>query len=164
MLDRDINLVGNTTVTKKWLAEIKDRLLTIHNDHWDLLDLVKYVNTLIKIQAQSKHIFFINGLGPWTDQYFIKKSILLPSDLDSFTYKLLQAESRDDSEVFQLYNMIHEQYNFYGNIREDHWLNLYQSMDKIKIDTVSLTDMHPGINSQQVFADYFYQQIQQKIK
>lgn len=69
MLDRDINLVKGNTISKRTLNKIKNLLLRLHNDHWDLLDLVKYVNALIEIQvkARQKNIFFINGLGPWPD-------------------------------------------------------------------------------------------------
>jgi hypothetical protein len=165
LLDRDVNLVGGETITAKWLSEIKNRLLRIHNDHWDILDLVKYVNTLIELQtklAQGK-IFFINGLGPWSDQYFAKKQIYVPSDLDEYTHNLLHATDRCDDEIFQLYNMIHNNYAAYGGIQEKYWLNLYQSQQSLKIDVVSTVDLHPGYNSQDLYADYFYQQIQEKL-
>ncbi len=166
MLDRDINLVGKQTVSKKWLSEIKERLLRIHNDHWDILDLVKYVNVLIEIQVQcrKKQIFFVNGLGPWSDQYFVKKQIQLPGDLDSYTYNLLQVDQRDDDEVFQLYDMIHDHYQQFGGIQEQHWLNLYQSQMSTKIDTVSREDRHPGYQSQDVFAEEYYCKILEKTK
>jgi hypothetical protein len=162
--ERDVNLVNKETLSKEWLGEIKNRLLRIHNDHWDILDLVKYVNVLIELQTKSRsgQIFFINGLGPWPDQYFTKKQINQPTDLTPYEQTLLQVDVRDDSEIFQLYNMIHEHYNNYGGIQEKYWLNLYQSQMKIKIDTTSSTDSHPGYASQQLFSDYFYQQIQNK--
>jgi hypothetical protein len=170
MLNQDVNVVGQQTFTKKWLMELKDCLLKIHNDHWDILDLVKYINTLIEIQQKSRQgqIFFINGMGPWADQYFVKKQINLPSDLDSYTYDLLQADIRDDNEIFQLYDMIHAQYKNYGGIHDERWLNLYQSMDHLKIDTIGdntgITDTHPGIASQTVFVNYFYQHLQDKLR
>ena len=77
-----------------------------------------------------------------------------PSDLDSYTNDILASDKRDDDEVFKLYNMIHEQYQHYGGIREDHWLNLYNSLDSMKIDTVSVEDCHPGYQSQQRFVEF----------
>jgi hypothetical protein len=164
MLDDDINIVGRRTIKKEWLIEIKNRLLEIHNDHWDILDLVKYVNVLIELQVRARHgkIFFINGLGPWPHGYFDKKQIDLPSDLDPFTHDLLQAEFRDDDEIFQLYSMIHDHYAGYGSIQQQHWLNLYQAMSQIKIDTIQSNDAHPGLASQSIFADLFAQQITNK--
>ena len=165
LLNKDINLVGGETITAKWLSEIKNRLSRIHNDHWDILDIIKYVNTLIELQTKlaQGQIFFINGLGPWSDQYFAKKQIYLPSDLDKYTHNLLDATDRDDDEIFQLYNMIHDHYAAYGGIQEKYWLNLYQSQMSLKIDEVSIVDSHPGYNSQDLYADYFYQQIQEKL-
>lgn len=161
----EVNLVNKETIPKAWLKEIKNRLLKIHNDHWDILDLVKYVNVLIELQVKnrSSQIFFINGIGPWSDQFFTKKQINLPSDLTQYEQNLLQADLRDDSEIFQLYDMIHEHYSNYGGIQQKYWLNLYQSQDKLKIDTISSTDFHPGYASQKVFSDYFYQEIQNKM-
>jgi hypothetical protein len=165
MLDRSINLVSNETVSAESLDNVKKLLHRLHNDHWDILELVKYINALIEIQITSrqKKLFFINGIGPWSDQYFVKKQITLPSDLDQYTRNLLQADQRDDQEVFQLYNMIHNDYVTYGGIHENLWLNLYSSMNSMKIDTVSTTDRHPGYMSQDIFAEYFYQTITKKL-
>jgi hypothetical protein len=161
MLDDDVNIVGHETIKKEWLMEIKNRLLRIHNDHWDILDLVKYINVLIELQVRARQgkIFFINGLGPWSHDYFEKKQISLPNDLDHFTYNLLQVELRDDDEIFKLYDMIHENYAYYGGIQEQHWLNLYRPMTRLKIDTIKSNDDHPGFESQPLFTDLFAQQI-----
>ena len=161
MLVDDVNIVGRETIKKEWLMEIKNRLLRIHNDHWDILDLVKYINVLIELQVRARQgkIFFINGLGPWSQDYFEKKQISLPSDLDQFTYDLLQVDMRDDDEIFKLYDMIHEHYSCYGNIQEQQWLNLYQPMTQLKIDTIEPNNDHPGFESQSLFADLFAQQI-----
>ena len=161
----NIDLVGQKTVSKKWLSVIKDHLLKIHNDHWDILDLVKYINVLIELQTRSRRgqIYFINGLGPWPDQYFVKKQIGLPSELDGFTRNLLQVDHRDDAEIFQLYDMIHQDYTAYGGIQQDHWLNLYQSQNNLKVDTISAIDLHPGYASQDIFTEYFYQQLEEKL-
>jgi hypothetical protein len=165
LLSDDVNLVGHETISKKWLQEIKHRLLKIHNDHWDITELIKYINVLTELQTKSRpgQIFFINGLAPWPDNYFTKKQIVLPSDLDDYTQNLLQVELRDDSEIFQLYDMIHNHYITYGGIQHQRWLNLYCSMDQLKIDIIDATDTHPGTASQSVFADYFYQQLEQKL-
>ena len=165
MLTHSVNLVGNNTISAAWLLGLKDKLLKLHNDHWDLLNLVKYVNILIEIQSKSRpgKIFFINGIGPWPDQYFVKKQINLPSDLDTYTYDLLQSDQRNDAEIFQLYDMIHDQYNQYGNIQESYWLNLYESQMKIRIDTVSDTDGHPGYLSQDMYANNFYKTLIEKL-
>lgn len=161
----DVNILGGQTISKKWLAETGDRLRKIHNDHWDLLELVKYINVLIKLQSSTNgKIFFVNGIGGWSDQYFVKKQIQLPSDLDSYTHNLLDADMRDDEEILKLYDMIHSHYDDYGGIHEELWLNLYQSLFEIKIDTVSASNNHPGILSQHLYADLLYTRLTNKIK
>jgi len=165
MLDRSINLVGKETISATWLNDLKNSLLKLHNDHWDILNLVKYINVLIELQTKSRsgEIFFINGLCPWSDQYFVKKPFNLPSDLDKYTYDILQADQRDDSEALQLYDMIHRQYQEYGGIQESRWLNLYESQMKTKIDTVSSTDLHPGYASQDMYSNNFYKILKEKL-
>jgi hypothetical protein len=156
--DADVNIVGGECVTGKWLVETGKRLLKLHNDHWDVLNVIKYINVLREIQhSRGKKIFFINGLAPWPTDFFNRRDFYKPSDLDSFTYNILRANDRSDTEVFELYNMIHNQYSEYGGIREDLWLNLYNSFDNIKVDTIGVNDLHPGKLSQPVIKDTIYE-------
>jgi hypothetical protein len=89
--NHNINLNSKVTISGKWLESIGNNLNKIHNDHWDLLNLVKYVNTLIELQVKSRRgkIVFVNSLGPWSNNYFEYKNIQLPSDLDPYVQKLL---------------------------------------------------------------------------
>jgi hypothetical protein len=153
-----IHLNNNTVYDSKELVKLGDQLRRIHNDHWDFLDLVKYVNTLIEIQEHTRNgkIFFVNTLGPWPTDYFNKKNILLPSDLSKFEQNLLSVDTRDDAEIFKLYDMIHTQYQTYGGIQESHWLNLYNSIHTLQIDKVSSDDKHPGLLTQDVLFDVMH--------
>jgi len=164
--DLDINLNNNITISGKWLKSIGDNLRKIHNDHWDMLDLVKYVNILILLQKKINNgqVFFVNTLGPWTENYFTKKQINLLSDLTLFEQNLLQVTTRDDDEIFQLYDMVHEHYKIFGGIQETYWLNLYSSLRSMQTDNVSDTDFHPGYQSQEVFAQYLTPILQKKLK
>lgn len=162
----DVAINNKVVVSGKCLKTIGDSLRKIHNDHWDFLDLVKYVNTLIHIQEKKNNgrIFFVNTLGPWPTQYFTKKQINQPIDLTPFEQKLLQIDTRDDDEIFQLYNMIHKDYETYGGIQEARWLNLYSSLRSMQIDNVSSTDPHPGYRSQEIFDQYLTPILQEKLK
>jgi hypothetical protein len=166
LTEMDVSINNKVVVSGKWLKTIGDSLREIHNDHWDFLDLVKYINTLIHIQEKknSGRIFFVNTLGPWPAQYFTKKQINQPIDLTPFEQKLLQVDTRDDDEIFQLYNMIHKDYETYGGIQEDCWLNLYSSLRSMQIDNVSSTDSHPGYQSQKIFDQYLTPILQEKLK
>jgi hypothetical protein len=152
----DINLHSNRTVSGKWLKNLGNGLRKIHNDHWDIVTLIKYVNTLIELQEHTRggKIFFVNTLSPWDRDYFTKKIINLPSDLTQYEQNLLEVNMRDDDEIFKLYNMTHEQYQRYGGIQEAHWLNLYDSLRSMQVDDVSTTDSHPGYLSQGQFSKF----------
>lgn len=159
-VDTDIKntTVVNTNVKnydKKFFTTLYNDLLTIHNDHWAILELVKYVNVLLEIQSsRNKEILFVNNLLPWPNNYFTKKQLQLPSDLSKFEQNILSVETRDDEEIFALYNMIHSHYDQYNGIQQNKWLNLYNNFDTMKIDTVSDTDKHPGYASQALYSDY----------
>jgi len=154
--DFDININNHPTFTSRWLRDTGDRLRSMHNDHWDILNIVKYVNTLIELQetCRNSRVLFVNTASPWSNRYFEKTVVQLPSDLDPYVQSLLQVTTRDDNEIFALYNMIHEHYARYGGIQEQHWLNLYQSLTSMQVDQISNKDPHPGIQSQDVFAQY----------
>lgn len=161
----DINVNNKVTFSGRWLERIGNDLKKIHNDHWDILDLIKYVNTLIALQetSPSKKIFFVNTLSPWCRNYFNFQTHSLPSELNIYEQNLLQIETRDDDEIFALYKMIHKHYSKYGGIRESHWLNLYDSLRSMQVDNVSACDNHPGYLSQEKFTQYLGPILQEKM-
>lgn len=161
----DVNVNDRVTISGAWLESIGNNLKKIHNDHWDILDLIKYVNVLISLCETSpdKKIFFVNTLSPWCRNYFDFKEISLPSDLDPYEQDLLQVKTRDDKEVFALYQMIHDHYSKYGGIRESYWLNLYDSLRSMQIDDVSNSDRHPGYKSQEKYAQYLGTILKEKL-
>jgi hypothetical protein len=164
--DFDINLNNQVTFTNRWLRDTGDRLRTMHNDHWDILNIVKYVNALIEMQEISRKgkILFVNTASPWRDGYFQKQSPKSPSDLDLYVQSLLQVTTRDDHEIFALYDMIHDHYQQYGGIQEQHWLNLYRPLVSMQIDRISDQDPHPGPQSQEIFAHYLSPILKEKLK
>lgn len=161
----DININNNITFRGEWLQRLGDDLKKLHNDHWDILDLVKYTNTLIALHETAPHkkIFFVNTLSPWSNHYFDRKQISLPSDLDLYEQDLLQVETRDDDEIFDLYKMIHDQYDHYGGMKESYWLNLYNSLKSMQIDDASDSDRHPGYRSQDKYSQYLGTIIKEKL-
>jgi hypothetical protein len=165
LVDKDVNVNPSHTYKGNWLKKIGDSLRVMHNDHWDILDLVKYVNALVHIQetCNRKKIFFVNTLSPWSQEYFEHKKITLPSELTKYEQQLLQAETRDDAETIAIYNMIQSQYSYYGGIKESNWLNLYNSLRSMQIDQVSPTDEHPGYQSQEKYFEYFTPILKRKL-
>lgn len=151
----DYHINGGMTIFGKDLKKIRDQLFKIHNDHWDLLNLIKYVNALIAIQVtcRKKKIIFFNCHVNLPQDFFIKKNIQLPSDLSKYEQELLSVDTRDDTEIIALYNMIHNQYDNYGNIHSELWANLYKSFMSLKIDDAPYSSDHPGYKSQDKFVE-----------
>ena len=162
---QDISINDNITVSGKWLEELGNNLRKIYNDHWSLLDLVKYVNVLYELQvvARKSKLFFVNTLFNIPNNYFNPIDFVVPSELANYTRMLLNASTRDDAETKELYKLIHDQYNFYGGIQSEHWLNLYNSLRSMQVDSVSSTDNHPGYYSQNIFVNYLTPIFEEKL-
>lgn len=154
--NHDINLVSNQTISKQKIKKIQQYFLRYYNLHWEILELIKYVNILkIIADTHNTRLHFINYSMPWdSNNYFCRINWTVPSDLDSFTQGILQTESRDDSEVLDLYSMIHDSYSQSGGINTDLWLNLHNPLRAMQVDNVSSTDFHPGLQSQEIFFDF----------
>jgi len=148
------------TFSKKWQRAAGEYYYNYVSYHWDFLKLVKYVNIL---KSQHKNIYFVNTYSPWSNNFFTKIDARLPSDLDEFTQDLLNVKTRDDIEIFQLYNMIHKQYNNAGGINSDLWLNLYDSFQKNKLDIASKTDNHPGYLSNDRYTEMLYPILKERL-
>lgn len=154
--DFDVNINPGITVSGKHLLSIGNELRKLQNDHWALLDLVKYVNILYDVQVKhcGKKLICVNSLLHIPKNYFVEQQFTLPSELSNFHQLMLSTDTRDDQEVKELYNLTHQQYRHYGGIRSELWLNLYQSLHSMNVDTVSDIDVHPGKVSQDFFAKY----------
>jgi hypothetical protein len=161
-----VSVNNQITYSGTWLEKVGNNLRRLHNDHWDILKMIKYVNVLQELQivSRGKQLFFVNGIGPWCANYFEPKQIQLPSDLDQYEQDLLQVETRDDTEIFQLYQMIHQHYRDYGGIQEPLWLNLYKSLAIMQVDYASNQDHHPGYQSQDLFVSTLRPVLQNKLK
>jgi hypothetical protein len=158
----DINLNSGQTVTGQYQSDIGNKLRRHLNDHWGILDLIKYVNILKKLKPEN--LFFVNSLGTWSPDFFQKKIFCKPSELSTFEKNLLEIDNRDDDQIMQLYNMIHDQYQHYHGIQPLSWLNLYNSLNDMKVDNASSTDLHPGTNSQHFFAKALLPELLHRLK
>lgn len=142
-----------------YLENIRNRFFSLHHPHQGILNIVKYTNALINIaKTTDTEIFFINGLCYWDQDYFIVLNNVSPSGYTPCTQNLLNCKTRADDEVFKIYNRIHSEYQAAGSIQENRWLNLYHSMVSEKVD-VNSDKRHPGIQSNQNYADTFNQQL-----
>jgi hypothetical protein len=162
---RNIDLVTGQRFTASKLSRINEDLLRYHSVHWEILDLIKYINILWYLaQTTNTKLHFINYSLCWDTDYFQRIEWQVSSDLTYFTQEILQSELRDDQESAELYSMIHSQYDSAGGIKEELWLNLYQSLHQVQVDTISTTDLHPGIKSQDKFVELLTPILNQKLR
>jgi hypothetical protein len=154
---RDHNL-NNIRYSASYLNRIRDRLTTLDHPHNGISHIVRYTNSLLKLCDLKKcKIFFINSLCDWDYNYFNKISDCeLPSTHTPHTQKILNYQTRDDSEIYKLYDLIHTDYESYGGIQEAHWLNLYSSLKSNQFD-VNADGMHPGYESNQLYSEFLSQ-------
>ena len=153
----------NITYSSKYLQEINDRFTALAHDHYEIVNLLYYINSINHLcQLKKCRIFHINGLCPWDYEYFTKVNNVLPSEYTEYTKAQIQIDTRSDNEIFELYNMIHNEYNTPGGVQKDSWLNLYSSMWDQRID-FNDDGVHPGIKSNQLYYQQFTQALDSKI-
>jgi hypothetical protein len=149
--------VNEITYTKKYLENLRDRVVTLNHPYYEISKIVNYVNILTNLCKLKKClIFFINGLCDWDQDFFTKKENTLPYNYTNYTKKILNIDNRDDDEIYTLYNKIHNNYNSMGGIQESHWLNLYNSLKKNRVD-VNSDGLHPGYKSNQKYFEFLSQ-------
>ena len=154
-------IVGGQQIHRHLLDKCRKLYLRYYNYHWDMLTLINYLRVLIALaEIKNSKILFVNYNLPWkNNRYFKQIEWKLPSELDRFTQEILDVDLRNDEEIKKIYKMIHKDYRCAGGIQEKYWINLYQPLSDIQIDDVSSTDMHPGLQSQSIFANFLAQNI-----
>lgn len=152
----DVNLNRGDKWSRKYLDDLLDRLLVLHHLHHEIVKVVEYSNILQKLAKQfGIKLFFINGLCPWDQDYFVRLTGVMPEQYTPFTKKeILNIDSRDDNDIFKLYNIMHTDYDLAGGIDKTTWINLYDSFLENKTD-LNFDKMHPGTQSNQ----HYFQQI-----
>lgn len=159
---RDHNL-HDISYSAKYLENTADRFLALEHPHNQIESIVKYCNILIKLADHYDcKIFFVNGGCSWDENYFVKLDNVLPSQYTILTQKFLNTQTRDDNEVFILYNRIHNDYQKHGGIQDYYWLNLYTSFRKIQIDS-NQDGRHPGKQTNQLIFNLLSQSLKEKL-
>lgn len=144
----DIHLNKGDHWPREYVKDLLDRLRVMHHLHWEILKIVDYSNILSRLAKQiGFDIFFINGICPWDTDYFTRLENVKPESYTPFTKKeILNIDSRDDQDIFKLYNLAHDHYREAGGINDMQWINLYDSFSSNKID-VNFDLLHPGEKS-----------------
>lgn len=149
----DVNLSNGINWSADYVSNLLDRLIVLHHLHWEVLKIVKYQNIIKNIGKSLgiDHIFFINGLCPWDENFFIKLDNVLPEEYTPFTKdQILEIKNRNDEDILKLYNLAHQQYQEAGGVDPNNWLNLYNSFLNNRID-YNFDNIHPGTKSNQLY-------------
>jgi len=150
-------VLHDRTYSKKYIYKVKNRLSDLQNSHYLLLDVLRYCQVLSKLaEKTNSKIYFINGAisFEFDKNYFIHNTNndRTPDKLTKFTQKLLDVKTRDDEEIFKIYDKIHLEYKNTGGLKN--WLNLDRSMvSDFRIDRGD-DNLHPGPIGNQKFAEY----------
>ena len=145
---------------------IRQWFLMLTHDHYSILDICKYVNVLKTLAAsQGGRIYFVNTLAAWDYNYFeqfirLVNVVVKPCMLTDYTNQLLNSSQRDDEQINTLFHNMGQDYAQAGNIKPQHWLNLYQSLHSLQIDKGD-DDRHPGPLSHQRYAKLLLENINQ---
>jgi hypothetical protein len=140
--------------SKKYLSNIKNRFFDLLHDHYEIVKVLRYSQTITNLsKLTNTKIFFVNGLLPWDNNYFEKLPITQPSDTTRYTQSILNANTRDDSEYWLLYDQIHNDYNRAG-VPNTNWINLYQGYRQNFMLDFGTDGLHPGPRSNQAFSNF----------
>jgi len=113
---------------------------------------------MIYILQNYNNVYFVNGLLPWNQKLFNDNTTLEDCAKDIFLSSLLHLESKWTSGSGlqsewipePIWNKIKIQAQTL-NLKK--WIILFDSMHSMKVDQISITDPHPGIQSHRIFAN-----------
>jgi hypothetical protein len=153
----DVMINPNIKISAQFLTDLKNKFFTMHHDHCEIVKILTYTATLNRLaQKTNTQVFFINAMLPWDSGYFdqVLGANRLPSDTTLYTQNLLNAETRDDQEFFQIYDGIHQDYADSQGLENCDWLNLDSGFkEKFMLD-VGNDGSHPGEQSHCAFAEH----------
>jgi len=157
----DVRLNRGDHWSRKYIDDLLDRFRVLHHLHWEIVKIVDYSNMLSALAEQRGFdIFFINGLCPWDENYFLELHDVKPDSYTEFTKKtILNIDSRDDDDIHKLYHLAHKHYRQSGGIDHHRWINLYNSFRSLQVDR-NFDGRHPGKHSNQIY----YELIREKFK
>jgi hypothetical protein len=123
------------------------KIMCVANGNWK-----HYFNliSMIEVLQKDPRVIFVNGLLDWDEEFFTRDWSIPMLETNQFIENLLQVKDFDDD---QLRSSLDQVISARDRIDRSRWVNLTSSWQMSKIDHVSSTDQHPGIQSQKLFAD-----------
>ena len=158
-ISKSINLHTHT-LEGSYIQDCVDKFFILEHAHYRIIQLLEYMNILCRIAKMTQtEIFFINGLCWWDNNFFNKIHYNYPNETTKYTQNLLDLENHSDDEYAKLYTKMHNDYRVAGGIHENKWLNLYDPMNRKRVDR-GLDGIHPGIKTNKLYASQFLTKLQ----
>jgi len=118
-------------------------------EHWlRLIKMISYLQTL------PTEVVFINGLLDWDDNFFQGKK-------SDFMKYVLDEDNLLDDKIDQGRKIVFESSK---KIDLTRWVNLTDSMKKLKVDNAGPQDKHPGPKTHKLIAEKIYNHLQYSLK
>jgi hypothetical protein len=160
--NHDVNLNNGDHWPRKYINDLVDRFRVMHHLHWEIVKVVDYSNVIYDLAKKLgiSNVFFMNGLCPWDQNYFVELDNVKPESYTEFTKtNILNMDNRDDDDLLKLYKLAHQHYQEAGGINPATWINLYSSLLNNKVDT-NFDNNHPGVKSNILY----YEMIDRRLK
>lgn len=133
--------ISNSPILKNFSVkelETFSKIMTMVYNNWkSFTNLAKMTQLLSQLPTPN---FFINGMSPWTSDFFNNYS-----RHEAFTKRLLTIDT-DTDRVLQCIQQAKHQ------LVPERWINLVQGWQLAQIDAVSNTDNHAGPESHKFYA------------
>jgi len=141
-------------IDKKNYTAFCQTLVSVNQDfeHWTrLMNIIITVQNLV---SNGHKIKFVNGLLDWNTDFFNK-------DRSKFGDQILNVDDLPDEDIKHGVELLNHDKR---KINLDLWVNPIDSFSKLKVDSASITDNHPGIKSQEIFSELVFNHLQQQIE
>lgn len=143
-------------LTENFLKNFFNEYRSIMHPHREICQILRYVMIINKMCYEKNiKVRHINGLCPWDANYFSKLigPNIKPNNYTNYTKeKILFVDNRNDNEIFELYNKLHNDYQPLISNQIHTWLNLNTSLYSQKIPKdYNYDGMHPGVESNRIF-------------
>lgn len=152
-------LIGKDNISNNFVNDrdylIFFKVLTILNqgfEHWNrLLRILTILQDKRKLNVPIK---FINGFLNWDKEFF-------DNDSSDFMSEILDEKSLPNEKIMIGRKLVNKSKK---KINLDLWINPFNSFQSCKIDNVGPMDPHPGVKSQEIFADLVYDNLMKNFK
>jgi hypothetical protein len=136
--------------------QLADQILLLNHDYQTSMDLIDLSNTLTSLaQCHQTKLIFINGMLPWQSDLITK--FQETNQLSDWSRGMLDADTRDDSEVLVLFEQLQQKFS---TLDQNRWVNVFDSFQSMSLDHGPLGH-HPGPKSHQLMADRIHNYLEQ---